>query len=70
MTQIFKISGLHCTACTKLTAKRLKGIPGVDEAAVDLDTGKAELSVSREVGINEIKTALAGSEYDAEKYDE
>ena len=70
MTQTVKISGLHCTACTKLTAKRLKGIPGVDEAVVELSTGKAELSAGREIGLGEIKTALAGTEYTAEKYDE
>lgn len=69
-TQTFKITGLHCTACTKLSAKRLKGIPGVDDAVVYLENGKAEVHASREVSLNEIQTALIGSEYDAEEYHE
>lgn len=69
-TQTFKITGLHCAACTKLTAKRLKGIPGVDDAIVHLENGKAEVHASREVSLNEVQTALTGSEYDAEEYHE
>jgi copper chaperone CopZ len=69
-TQTFKITGLHCEACTKLTAKRLLRIPGVDEAVVHLENGKAEVKAGREVSLNEIQTALTGSEYDAEEYHE
>lgn len=69
-TQTYKITGLHCEACTKLTAKRLKGIPGVEEAVVHLENGKAEVKADREVSLNEIQTALTGSEYDAEEYHE
>lgn len=69
-TQTYKITGLHCEACTKLTAKRLKGIPGVEEAVVHLENGKAEVKAGREVGLGEIQTALTGSEYDAEEYHE
>jgi copper chaperone CopZ len=69
-TQTFKITGLHCEACTKLTAKRLKGIPGVDEALVHLENGKAEVWASREVSLGEVQTAFTGSEYDAEEYHE
>lgn len=39
-TQKFKITGLHCEACTKLTAKRIKGIPGVMDAVVDLKAAR------------------------------
>jgi len=69
-TQTFKITGMHCVACTKLTAKRLKGIPGVEEAVVHLENSKAEIRASREVGLGEVQTALTGSEYDAEEYHE
>jgi copper chaperone CopZ len=69
-TQTFKITGLHCEACTKLTAKRLKGIPDVDDAVIHLENGKAEVQASREISLNEIQTALTGSEYDAEEYHE
>lgn len=65
-TQTFKIT----VACTKLSAKRLKGIPGVDDAVVQLENGKAEIQASRPISLNEIQTALTGSEYDAEEYHE
>lgn len=66
--QIFKITGLTCVACTKLSAKRIKDIAGVQAATVDLTSGKAELSASRKVALSEIKTVLTGSSYDAEEY--
>lgn len=69
-TETYKITGLHCAACTKLTAKRLKAIPGVDDAVVQLENGKAEVRASRPVSLNEVQTALTGSEYDAEEYHE
>jgi copper chaperone CopZ len=69
-SQTFKITGLHCEACTKLAAKRLKGIPGVDDAVVDFKSGKAEVAAAREIGLGEIQTALTGSEYDAEEFHE
>jgi copper chaperone CopZ len=68
--QTFKITGLHCEACTKLTAKRVKAIPGVDEVLVHLKNGKVEVWAGREVGLGEVRTALAGSEYGAEEYHE
>lgn len=67
-SQTFKITGLHCAACTKLTAKRLKGIPGVEDAEVQLENGRAVIQAGREVGLGEVQTALTGSEYDAEEY--
>lgn len=70
MAQTFKITGLHCEACTKLTAKRIKAIPGVTGAVVDLKSGKAEVAADRELGVGEIKIVLTGSEYDAEEYHE
>lgn len=69
-TRTFKITGLHCEACTKLTAKRIKGIPGVTDAVVDLKSGRAEVVTDRELALGEIKTVLTGSEYNAEEYHE
>lgn len=64
----FKITGLHCEACTKLTTKRIKDIPGVADAVVDLQSGKAEITTDRELNVNEVRSALTDSEYDAEEY--
>ena len=68
MTQTFKISGMHCEACTKLTAKRIKTLPGVEYVMVDLESGKADILASREVGLGEVKAVLGGSEYSVEEY--
>lgn len=68
MSQTFKITGLTCAACTKLTAKRIKALPGVDDANVDLETGKAEVLAGRKIGLNEVQAALAGSNYRAGEY--
>lgn len=69
-TLTFKITGLHCEACTKLTARRIKALPGVADATVDLHSGKAEVIASREVSVDEVQTALGGSDYRAEEYHE
>lgn len=67
-TQLFTIKGLHCTACTKLTAKRIKGIEGVEDVTVELDTGAAHIVADRHISLAEVQAILAGSEYTAEEY--
>lgn len=69
-TQTMKITGLTCEACTKLTAKKLQKIDGVEEATVDLDTGKASLHTKRPISTQEANAALEGTHYHAEEYDE
>lgn len=69
-TQTFKITGMHCTACTKLTARRIKGLTGVKDAEVELRSGRATVVADRVIPLAEIKAALADSEYDAESYDD
>jgi copper chaperone CopZ len=68
--QTFKIKGLHCEACTKLTTKRIKTLLGVADATVDLNSGRAEVVASREVSIDEVNSVLDGSDYSAEEYHE
>lgn len=70
MVQAFKITGLHCAACTKLTAKHIKSLPGVADVTVDLHTGRAEVTADRNISLNVVNTALAGSDYTAEEYHE
>ncbi len=64
--QTFKITGMHCVACTKLTAKRLRTIAGVSEATVDLASGRATIVTSQTVPFAEVQTVLAGGGYGAE----
>lgn len=58
----FKVSGINCEACTKLIKMDLGEIPGVESVDVDLK-GNVSISANREIGVNEVKEALAGSEY-------
>jgi copper chaperone CopZ len=69
-TQSLKITGLTCVACTKLTAKRLKSIDGVEDASVDLDSGRAQITANRPITLDEVRTALSEGSYNAEEYHE
>ena len=66
--QTFIITGLTCAACTKLSGKRIKGLPGVKDVTVNLAGGKAEILADHPISLHEVKTALSGSGYDAEEY--
>lgn len=62
----FKISGLTCDACVKLSTKRIGRIPGVSVVQVDKDSGQSSLVATREVTLAEINESLKGTEYRAE----
>lgn len=65
--QVITINGMHCEACTKLSAKRIKKIEGVIDATVDLETKTARIHAARPIAINEINAVLADSDYRAEE---
>lgn len=65
--QTFTINGMHCEACTKLSAKRIKKIEGVLDASVDLETKIALVHAARPITTNEINAVLADSDYRAEE---
>lgn len=65
--QTFTINGMHCEACTKLSAKRIKKIEGVFDASVDLETKTALVCAARAITTNEINVVLADSDYRAEE---
>ncbi len=66
--QTFTINGMHCEACTKLSAKRIRSISGVTEANVELSSGLASIAAVRPITISEINAVLAGSDCRAEEY--
>lgn len=66
--QKFQITGLTCAACTKLSARRIKALPGVDDAQVELADGIAYVTASREIALAELQSVLAGSQYNAEVF--
>ncbi len=64
--QTFIINGMHCLACTKLSAKRIKTIEGVIDALVDLDSKIARIKATRPITTKDINAVLADSDYRAE----
>jgi len=59
----FKLSGLTCEACIKLSTSRLKKIPGVQEVKVDLNTGNVKVASAADIDLDTIKLSLADTDY-------
>lgn len=38
-----RVGGMHCQACANRVVKALSGVPGVQEVAVDLEAGEAQV---------------------------
>lgn len=66
--QTFTINGMHCEACTKLSAKRIKSIDGVTDASVDLSSRTATIRAERPITVDDVNTVLIDSDYHAEEY--
>ncbi len=58
---------MHCEACTKLSAKRIRSISGVSDVSVELATNLATVVADRPITINEINAVLSDMEYSAEE---
>ena len=61
-TTTLKLSGLTCTACTKLITKRIKTINDIADVTVELP-GTATIKAEREVTEEEVKKVLEGTHY-------
>lgn len=61
-TTTLKLTGLTCTACTKLITKRIKTISDVDDVTVELP-GTATIKAERDVPEEEVKKVLEGTHY-------
>lgn len=66
--QTFTINGMHCEACTKLSAKRIRSIDGVTDVSVELDSGLVSIAADQPITVDEINAVLEGSDYRAEEY--
>ncbi len=62
-TQTIKLSGLTCSACKKVTEKRISGLSGVSKVEVSVDLGIATIDVDREITILEINEVLKDTPY-------
>ena len=58
-----QLNKLNCGACKKLTEKMLSKVPGVMSVTTDLVTSTASICTERDVNLEELNKALAGSEY-------
>jgi copper chaperone CopZ len=61
----FKLTGLSCEACVKLSAKRIERLAGVSGVAIDRDTGQTEVTAERPINLKEVNEALSGTDYQA-----
>lgn len=62
-TTKIKLAGLTCTACTKITAKRIKQIAGITNVTVTLEDSIAEIVADREITSNEVAEAISETGY-------
>lgn len=63
ITTLIKLTGLTCSACQKLTSRRILTISGVSDVSVELE-GKATISADRTISLDEVKKVLEGTHYE------
>jgi copper chaperone CopZ len=60
---IFKLSGLTCSACQKISEMKIGEIPGVISVNVSVATGEAKVEAEREINPAEIRYSLKDTHY-------
>lgn len=58
----FTVTGMHCDACQKVIALKVKKLPGVTDVSVS-PNGQATVTSSAPLSIADIQKALEGTEY-------
>lgn len=61
----FDVAGMCCKNCTGKLFASVTALPGVREAAVDFDTGLAQVVVDAEVDPERVRAALSFGKYSA-----
>ncbi len=64
-TLSFEVTGLNCAGCVRRAETALQGVEGVDQAAVNLATRRAEVSFHTPANPNALMAALAKAGYPA-----
>lgn len=62
----FKVEGMSCSHCVNRVRKALGETPGVLEATVDLDTGRASVRATEGVEPAQLVSAVAKAGYEAQ----
>ncbi len=63
MIKAYKIVGMTCAGCSTKVQSILSKVPGVTSVNVGLENGEAEICMSEQLSINDLKAALNGSKY-------
>jgi Cu2+-exporting ATPase len=63
MKETVKIEGMMCAHCEMNVKKALEAIDGIEEAVVSHESGTAEISLSKEVSDEAIKSAIEAKDY-------
>lgn len=64
-TTKFKINGLHCHSCVKLSKESIGEIPGVKSVDIKDLQGETEVVGDREISLDEVNKSLEGTGYTA-----
>jgi len=67
METTLKIEGMSCGHCVRSVSAALKGVPGVEEAQVDLATAIATVRHTPEASAAQLKAAVEEEGYGAEE---
>ena len=60
------VSGMHCPSCSALVEETLLADPGVRQAVVDLEAGRASVTFDRgAVSVDDLCAAVVGAGYTA-----
>jgi copper chaperone CopZ len=59
----FKLKGLTCEACVKLSTSRIKKIPEVQDVKIDFKSGNAEVTSTADIDLDTIRRSLVGTNY-------
>ena len=58
-----KIANMTCDACVKLSKLKISKINGVREVRISDINGKTEIIADRDIKLEEVRKALAGTNY-------
>jgi copper chaperone CopZ len=61
--QVFNLTGLTCSACKRVTEKRIGSVAGVKQVEVNVASGKVNIEADREVTKAEIEKVFQGTPY-------
>lgn len=63
--QVFKLVGLTCPACKKVSEKRIKSLSGVKSVDVSLSSQQVTIETERKLTVAEINQLLKDTPYRA-----